>query len=159
MTKTASTAKVLNMEEKKKFEKIIHADIDRAVAEYRTMRSEKSSKMCEDHANDKRAQALLKEYNATLGVLEDLRKEFDKLYLEVKGDESGSVRVEVKTYGYYGQSGKWPVAEKFFAETEKQTQAIQELKRTYTLKLFAGGEEVENLFADLQNTLKSIISK
>jgi hypothetical protein len=46
----------------------------------------------------------------------------------------------------------------FNAQTARTEKALAQLKRTYTLKLFAGGEGAKELFASLAKELVAIIS-
>lgn len=47
----------------------------------------------------------------------------------------------------------------FDAETAKVEKSLADLKRTYTLKLFTGGEEAKELFAALAKELAAIVTR
>lgn len=57
----------------------------------------------------------------------------------------------------------WPDAPKlikdFDAETTKHEKQLTNLKRTYTVKLFAGGEEAKDLLAALARELALIVKQ
>jgi hypothetical protein len=45
----------------------------------------------------------------------------------------------------------------FDDQTQERISALTRIKRTYTLKLFAGGEEAKELFASLAKELAAIV--
>lgn len=146
MTKNA---KVLNMEEKKTFEKIIHADIARAVQVMKSKRAEELEKLEKEYANSTKAQNLFTMYQHAEKALEIVKKEMREAFLDTHtAYSSKKVTLRVDT--------DWPKGDAFRDGIRDTANKMEDMKRTYTLKLFAGGEEIERLFTELAKTLKEL---
>lgn len=143
----------LNMEEKRKLEKIIFSDIDSAKSNLSLLYSEKISKQKE---------VMLK--NPPKDVIEALKK-----YTIAKETMEGCVKIiEKKGYdvcNYREDKPTLSLSYKFNSKelidldktlTEKRNK-LDELKRSYTIKLFAGGAVASELFKNLAKELASII--
>ena len=139
----------MNMEEKRKLEKVLFADIDHAVADYRANRSK---------ARDALSKSVLQQ--------PDVRAAYD-LYVAAKKDMARHEK-SLKEVGfrvdYYGDLGiddahKIEALREFDSESDEGNDALESLKRTYTLKLFAGGEEAQSLFATLAEDLARIVAR
>jgi hypothetical protein len=56
------------------------------------------------------------------------------------------------------EPSKVPALEAHSEQTRKTRAALEDMKRGYTLKLFAGGEEAQELFASLSRELEAIVA-
>lgn len=152
-TNTAPEGRKLNMEEKRRLEKLLLADIDRAEAAYIEVRKSKRKPL---------------ESDAVRRPPKDVRDLFEvnkRARADIERTEKSLAALGYCISGYHGDRqlgigyGVLPKAIRAFDdETERTKSALQELKRTYTLKLFAGGEEAQGLFASLVKELVSIVS-
>jgi hypothetical protein len=141
------------MEEKRRLEKLLLADIDRASDAYRSARRAKREPLASDAV--RRASA---EVKALYDMNERARKEMIRTEEALRS--SGYV-IHGYSDGRYLSVGHAPLPKSLQAfddQTSKTEGALNELKRTYTLKLFAGGEEAQGLFATLMKELVSIVS-
>jgi hypothetical protein len=141
------------MEEKRRLEKIIFADIDRAQQQYRADRTQRRDKMKSDYLKHPPKDAVLvfKEWKEAAAEKEEAQKMLVRLFgLDITTYPQLGLRVE--------EPSKIPGMESYDAETRKTESALTEMKRAYTLKLFAGGEEAQSLFASLADELKAIIA-
>jgi hypothetical protein len=91
------------------------------------------------------------------------------LFAEYKSAKSALAKVEqqLSSLGYYvsdyhetklriGSNTPPKELVAFDAETSRIDKRISDLKRDYTLRLFAGGEEAKELFATLANEIANI---
>jgi hypothetical protein len=149
---TPSKGRTLNMEEKRKLEKLLLSDIDAAEARYSADRGIKRQKVTEHALHDASpaVRTLYKNHIAAYGELERTEKGLAALGYRFCG-----YGAEKKLDIGYGIVPKEVLA--FDDETAKAKSALTNMKRTYILKLFAGGEEAKELFAALATELKQII--
>jgi hypothetical protein len=146
--KAPDKARRLNIDEKRKLEKLLFSDIDKAIGEYRAMRSRESTEM--------RQRAVHRPDVRKLFYLRHAAKKQMKQY-EAKLETMG---YHISTYpkealAVYDGS-KIPDIRTFDSQTARTERCLEDLKRTYTLKLFAGGEEAKELFASLAKELAAI---
>lgn len=138
--------RTLNMEEKKKFEKIIHQDIERAKLELRNKHNEQSKVVEEKLVKDSKAQKLLSDYKETAKRLKAIEKEAEALGYRVNTWNEPSISV---TSNHKELAGT-------YKEQRVTEEKLETMKRTYTLKLFAGGEEAQELFESLAKELANL---
>lgn len=140
----------LNMEEKRKLEKLLLADIDSAVARY------------DAEAEDKRGNLLDK---LTKAPPADVKKLFDSYLLARK--QVGQLESKLDALGFdiaydgalrvntHGTMTAQLTA--FDALARKMRESLQTLKRSYVIKLFADHADTQSLFASLAKDLERLI--
>jgi hypothetical protein len=142
----------LNMEEKRHLQKLIFHDIDAAAKSYRAARNEARQKLQQrliEHAPPKVA-ALVAEFTRASDNIARIEKELSDLGSGLSGYPERTLHIAY---------GKPPQAIlEFDAETRRRDKSMSDLKRDYTLRLFAGGEEAQELFATLARELTKIVS-
>jgi hypothetical protein len=140
------------MEEKRHLQKLIFRDIDAAASAYRAARSEARRKLQErlvETAPDNVA-SLVAELKRTRETAKRLENELSDL-----GYSFGCYQEKLSI----GPHNKQPQElDKFDEETSRGDKSMSDLKRDYTLRLFAGGEEARALFATLASELAKIVS-
>ncbi len=141
------------MEEKRKLEKLMFADIDGTSAIYRSARRterEKVERECVAKAHP--------DIHALYDLFKSAKKEEGRIERELAkvGYRVSCYRDEYTLEVAYGDPKPKPIRD-HDAETARTEKALADLKRSYTLKLFAGGEEAKELFASLAHELASII--
>ena len=141
------------MEEKKKFEKLVFEDIDKAQSVYRNKRNNERPDFEKELANTPRAKELLVKWNKVQKEVKAINEELRKANFEIAtsyGDNAPTVRTM-----YGGRNVKAVAYDK---ETSKKAEGFEELKRNYTLKIYAGDiAEMMSLFVDLQKELQAIM--
>jgi hypothetical protein len=145
------------MEEKRKLEKLLLSDIDSALASYNSGR-EKERESLQTVALAKppaQAEALLASYVRAKKAMTEASHALEAIGFDVKSDYSNNYGFGLKLH--YSTSTK--SLREFDSESKKTRSALAELKRTYTLKLFAGGEAAQELFASLSGELATIITR
>jgi hypothetical protein len=155
MTKT--NTRPLNMDEKKKFESIVHKDIDNAKREFCNLQSDKKGKIQEELVKNPQGLKLLAKWVELHKQVKAVEKEAKKLGfgLTEGGYQDKTPRLTIDTYGR-------DIPKELIAiddRTRKIEREMEEMKRTYTLKLFGGDttealEVFENLRKDLQALIK-----
>jgi uncharacterized protein (UPF0128 family) len=155
-TSSAPTAaRKLNMDEKRKLEKLLLSDVDTAAAAYRAQRSAKQE-LVKDAAitnAPRQARGLLAAYLATRSNANALLERIHKMGYSVPTYGDNEDKLDL----HYNTKPK-PVRD-FDAETARVEKSLADLKRSYTLKLFAGGEEAKELFASLARELANIVNQ
>lgn len=141
------------MEEKRKLEKLLLTDIDSALTIYTAQRKP---------MRDDVAEKALKNAPSSVVALLNLHR---KSQQEVKRTEAELSKLGYSLRGYdlertlaIGYSIVPKPVQAFDDKTEKAKSALTTMKRTYTLKLFAGGEEAQELFASLAHELAAIVN-
>jgi hypothetical protein len=140
------------MEEKRHLQKLIFRDIDSAANAYRASRGEARRKL-QEHLVEK----------APSNVVELLSN------LKHASDTVTRLENELSTLGYsfsgypekklgISYSKQPQEVMEFDKETSRGDKSMSDLKRDYTLRLFAGGEEARELFATLANEIAKIVS-
>ncbi len=140
------------MEEKRKLEKLLLSDIDTAIAIYTSNRGVERKQVADralSHAPSK-AKTLHSQHINAHRELARTEKE-----LEALGYRFSGYGLERKLDIGYGIVPKDVLA--FDDQTLEAKSALLDLKRTYTLKLFAGDAEAQELFSALSKELKNII--
>jgi hypothetical protein len=152
-TQTATiTGRALNMQEKRKLEKLLLTDIDAAIASYDAQRAQLRNPLRDTVLRRPPAKAtqLLTRYVATKLRLPLIEKQLNALGFDIYGYSD-------KPYLTISSSNPPSAIAQFDEETRKAKSALTEMKRTYTLKLFAGDAQAQELFAALTKELKAII--
>jgi hypothetical protein len=140
------------MEEKRHLQKLIFRDIDAAASAYRAARTEARRKLQErlvETAPDNVA-SLVAELKRGRETARRLESELSDL-----GYSFGSYQDKL-SIGPYNKQPQELV--EFDEETSRGDKSMSDLKRDYTLRLFAGGEEARELFATLASELSKIVS-
>lgn len=143
--------RTLNMEEKRKIEKLLLQDIDRAESNH----DRKASDVRQELVTQLKAappadvRALLATYQKAMKTAKSAEENLGMLGWSLAGYSEKTL--DVKTYGTVCA----PLS-KFNEKTAKQKAALAALKRSYTLKLFAGDGEAAGLFEALANELTAI---
>jgi 2-oxoglutarate dehydrogenase complex dehydrogenase (E1) component-like enzyme len=140
----------LNMEEKRKLEKLLLADIDSALARY------------DAQAQDMRGNLIDK---LTKNPPADVKKLFDSYVLARK--QVGQLEAKLDTLGFdvtydgalrVNTHGTMTAQLKAFDELAKNMRdSLQTLKRSYCIKLFADHADTQSLFASLAKDLERLI--
>lgn len=148
------TARVLNMEEKRKIEKLIFADIEKAKNDYQNTRGKKRDAIIATlKANpSKEAVNLFNEYTKAKETEKRTENALKKLGFHPYHGYQDKLHLEVSTYGDIPETLKT-----FDRDEEKKCNKLDALKRNYTLKLYAGGEEAQEIFKELAKELENLL--
>lgn len=142
----------LKFHEKRSLEKLMFADIDKVSADYKANRAEDRTALVARLTHQSSVQKLFQRYLAGRKEMADAEKALERIGYDIYG-YSEPHHVIVK------DSKKIPELAGFDFETNARTHKLAEMKRTYTLKLFAGGEEAKELFASLAKELAAIVKQ
>lgn len=154
---TAPQARKLNMDEKRKLEKVMFTDIDTAITKFDSERKalrETSAKTALSNAPAV-ARTLFAAYIAAKKKSEQSKSALRALGYDIKNEWQNQYRDELVLC--YAMPPK--ALREFDTETERVKAILADLKRSYTLKLFAGGEEAKELFASLARELAAILKQ
>lgn len=143
----------MNMEEKRKLEKVMFADIEKAIGQYTSKRSAEYDELRRQYL-DKPPKDALRLYSDFQAAREQM-KSAETLLRQLFGIDIDSYP---KEHLSLRDASKVPALESHGEQTRKVKAALEEMKRGYTLKLFAGGEEAQELFASLARDLEAIIA-
>jgi hypothetical protein len=141
------------MDEKRKLEKILISDIDHSASEYAAKRRQNRSAV-ESAAITNPPAEVKRPFNVFVRVRQQADRAEKILnalgYAISSYDGKYSLRLAP-----YGEKPK--LVRDYDAETARVEKTLADLKRSYTLKLFAGGEEAKELFASLSSELAVIV--
>ena len=140
----------LNMEEKRKLEKLLLTDIDSAVGQYEKQTGAKRSELVEKLAKNPPAE-VKKLYEGHLLALRQKEQIDSKLYA-AGYDIAYDGKLRVKTGGEVT-----PQLKAFNDRAEEMLQSLKSLKRNYVIKLFADHADTQSLFASLASDLERLI--
>jgi hypothetical protein len=140
----------LNMEEKRQLQKLIVSDIHLAGGKYRNARRGEREKLQERLVQKAPGNVveLFAEYKRATTAISRVEKELSNLGYAVSGHSEKQLGIA------YNKLPEELV--EFDAETSRTDKSISDLKRDYTLRLFAGGEEAKELFATLASEIAKI---
>jgi hypothetical protein len=140
----------LNMEEKRHLQKLIFSDIHAAGEKYRNARREEREKLQERVVQKAPGNVidLFAEYQLATTAITRVEKELSSLGYSIARYPETQLAIA------YNKLPEELV--EFDCETSRTDKCISDLKRDYTLRLFAGGEEAKQLFATLANELAKI---
>jgi hypothetical protein len=143
-------ARKLNMEEKRKLEKLLLQDIETAESAYSKHRAEQRRNLeAEILRNPERVvQTALR--NAKRAV--ELKRLAERQLVALGYDLDYQNRLCISR-----QDRPKPLKD-FDRDTAANQKRLADARRSYTMKLFAGGEEAQQLFASLARELANIIS-
>jgi hypothetical protein len=149
-TAEAPESRKLNMEEKRKLEKLLIADIDSATASYDAITNEERQALIErlERTPPADAKALYARRNLAVKQQEDLKKKLDALGYDVDYDGE----LAVKTAGTLTKQ----LAE-FDDRADEMRRSLASLKRSYVIKLFADHADTQSLFGSLAKDLGRLI--
>jgi hypothetical protein len=149
-TAEAPESRKLNMEEKRKLEKLLIADIDSATASYDAITNEERQALIErlERTPPADAKALYARRNLAVKQQEDLKKKLDALGYDVDYDGE----LAVKTGGTLTKQ----LAE-FDDRADEMRRSLATLKRSYVIKLFADHADTQSLFGSLAKDLERLI--
>jgi hypothetical protein len=138
------------MEEKRHLQKLIFTDIHAAGEKYRYARGEERDKLRERLVQEAPGNVveLFAEYKRAATVITRVEKDLSDLGYSVSGYPEKQLGIA------YNKLPEELV--EFDAETSRTDKSISDLKRDYTLRLFAGGEEAKELFATLVSEIAKI---
>jgi hypothetical protein len=140
----------LNMEEKRKLEKLLLSDIDSAVARYdaqaQDMRGNLIDKLTKNPPAD--VKKLFQSYELAQKQAGQLKSKLDTLGFDIVYD--GTLRPSTR--------GTMTAQLKAFDELAKDMrQSLETLKRSYVIKLFADHADTQSLFESLARDLQRLI--
>jgi hypothetical protein len=140
----------LNMEEKRKLEKLLLSDIDSAVARYDALSSDMRGNLIDKLTKNPPAEAkkLFDSYSLARKQVGQLESKLDALGFDIAYD--GALRVN--THGTMTAQLK-----AFEALASEMRESLQTLKRSYVIKLFADHADTQSLFASLARDLEHLI--
>ena len=152
----------LNMDEKKKFESIVHSDIDKARAEYQMKHSEKREALTKELTSNAVGLKLLAKYVEARKTQEAVEKDLRKLGFVVytpssRYNDNNEDKPKLQIADNFGskQPKEILALEKTKREVEQQ---MEDMKRSYTLKLFGGDTtEALEIFESLRKDLQALI--
>jgi len=151
------------MEEKKKFEKLVWEDIDKVERQYRSNRSASRKDYDEMLCKSPKAKELLAKWTKVNEAHIKAEKELSDMNSELskagfRANYGGYRNEESKPYLSVESYGSSPDARKYDNETDKVCEKFDEIKRSYTLKIYASGiEEIVSLFETLQKELQALL--
>ena len=150
--KDANTAEVrkLNMEEKRKLEKLLIADIDSATARYDAVTSEERQALIErlERAPSAEAKGLYQRHQLAGKQQRELASKLNGLGYDVR--YNGELAVNRN-----GTTAK-PLAE-FDDRADAMRRSLATLKRSYVIKLFADHADTQSLFGSLAKDLERLV--
>ena len=158
---TATASRPLNMEEKRKLEKIIFQDIDKAKSQYDSKRSEAENDLKAKLLERPQGLKLLAEYVANQKEEKRLKNEIGKLGMDFNHSNDKGITLQMASYYSYGSDTDRRTPTEittFNAKTSQTKDRLEEMKRTYTLKLFASGMEAQEVFTELSKELAKIVN-
>ncbi len=141
------------MEEKRNLQKLIFSDISAAAEKYRTDRKHAREEL-QERLIEKAppyVAALFSEHKKALATMARVEKELSETGYALSG--YGDERSLGIGYNKHPQE-----LVQFDIETTANEKNISDLKRDFTLRLFAGGEEAKELFRMLGNAIAKIVS-
>jgi hypothetical protein len=147
----AQEPRKLNMEEKRKLEKLLIVDIDSATARYDAVTKEEREALIERLARTPlaEAKALFERRNLAVKQQEELEKKLNALGYSLNYDED---QLTVNTSGTTVKQ----LAE-FDDRANEKRRALAALKRSYVIRLFADHADTQSLFGSLANDLERLL--
>jgi hypothetical protein len=138
------------MEEKRHLQKLIFSDIHAAGETYRNARQQARAKLEKRLVEEapETVLALFAEFKSAARTMTRVEEELSKLGYALAGYPEKVLAIA------YGKRPHELV--EFDGETARIDKSLSDLKRDYTLRLFAGGEEAKELFATLSNEIAKL---
>jgi hypothetical protein len=146
----ATEVRKLNMEEKRKLEKLLIADIDSATASYDAVTKEERQAVIErlEHSPSAEVKTLYERYKLAGKQQRELGIKLSGLGYEVR--YSGDLAVKSA-----GTTAKQLT--EFDDQAEEMRRSLATLKRSYVIKLFADHADTQSLFGSLAKDLERLI--
>jgi hypothetical protein len=140
----------LNMEEKRKLEKLLLDDIDYAVARYNARAEERRNELTKRLTSNPPAEVkkLFERYSLARKLQTETEAKLDKLGYDIGYNGS----LSVNTHGTLA-----PALAASDLVTKEGRQLLQDLKRNYAIKLFADHADTQSLFAGLAKELERLL--
>jgi hypothetical protein len=141
----------LNMEEKRKLEKLLLTDIDSAVGQYEKQAEGMRRTLIEKLTKTPSAEVkklLFESYGLKQREQKQLESKLDTLGYDIAYD--GTLRVNTG-------GAVTPQLKAFNDRAEEMLQSLKSLKRNYVIKLFADHAATQSLFASLATDLQRLI--
>jgi hypothetical protein len=141
----------LNMEEKRKLENLLFADIDSAVGRYEKQANQKHSELVDTLTKKPPAEVkkLFENYHLAEKQKEQIDSKLNALGYDIAYD--GKLRVNI------GGRAIPPQLKAFDDRTDEMRESLKSLKRDYVIKLFADHADTQSLFATLAWDLGRLI--
>ena len=146
----APESRKLNMEEKRKLEKLLIADIDSATSRYDAVTKEERDALVEklERTLSPEAKKLYVRYKLAVKQRNDAENELDAVGYDV--DYHGELSVN--------SSGNKPrQLVEFDDRAEEMQRKLAALKRSYVIKLFADHADTQSLFGSLTKDLERLV--
>lgn len=140
----------LNMEEKRKLEKLLIADIDSAVAQYNAVTEEGRHALIEELERTPPAEirVLFVRYKQALEDREEIENQLN----------AGGYDVDYKgELGVNTSGSKTKQLAEFDDRAEEMRHSLTTLKRNYVIRLFADHADTQSLFGSLAKDLERLI--
>lgn len=150
MNNNNNEVRTLNIEEKRKIEKIMFSDIENAISQLEANTSEEKETEKGRLLKNPPAQikALAAEYKAVQKKEDDIKKAVATLGFDV--DYDGEIKVS------YSKS---PFSiKKIEDKSDARKSLLEALRRKTTLQLYGGGKITAKLFTDLTEEIKKILN-
>jgi hypothetical protein len=140
----------LNMEEKKNLQRLLFSDITTASTKYKATRDKERAQLQNQLIEKAPAalRALLAQWKKARDTQSRMEKQLNGSGYAIETYPTPALKI------YYGKPPKPLLA--FDEETRRTEKKILDLKRDFTLRLFAGGEEARGLFVSLSGELTKI---
>ncbi|MBA4306981.1 MAG: hypothetical protein C0429_09630 [Sphingopyxis sp.] len=153
MNNKLEKSRALNMEEKRKLEKLLIEDIDSAKRLFAENASNQRSALIKglEAKIPAEVQALFSSYQNSKKAMDEAEEKLEAIGWNVPS--YGDKRLAVKTYGNMPKE-----LVEFDEKVDGKKAEIASLTRTFTLKLFAPGVEAQTLFDDLANKVTKLVS-
>lgn len=150
MEENPTKVRKLNVEEKRKLEKLLIADIDSTRARYDMVSSDERQALIDriEHSPAPEAKAIFERYNAALKQQEELTKKLHSLGYEVGFTDKLEVRTSGKTTKQLAE---------FDDCADKVRDSLTAIKRTYLIRLYAAHAHPQSLFDSLAKDLERIV--
>jgi hypothetical protein len=151
-----TTQRKLNMDEKRKLEKLLIDDIDTACSDFCATHSVMRQKIENKLENNPPEQAIkiLKEYQNINIKSKILEGSLSRLGFEICNDYRTDHKDKLKIKN---NNDNAPKALRDFDDVVRlRKEKLSALKRSYTIKLFGGGAQAQELFASLGGELAKI---
>ena len=149
-TAEAPESRKLNMEEKRKLEKLLIADIDSATAHYDVITNEERDALVErlQRTPSPEAKALFARRNLAVKQREELEEKLDGLGYDVTYQGNLTVNTSGTTTKQLAE---------FDDRADEMRRSLATLKRSYVIKLFADHADTQSLFGSLTKDLERLI--
>lgn len=146
----AAESRKLNMEEKRKLEKLLIADIDSAASRYDAVTQEEREGLIERLKRSPSAEAkkMYERYKLAVKQRNDTEEELDAIGYDIT--YTGELSVN-------GSRSKPKQLVEFDDKADEMRHKLAALKRSYVIKLFADHADTQSLFGSLAQDLERLV--